>query len=258
MKKRLLFVSRTCARQLLTVAAVVLFATGAGAQTYTITDLGTFGPNSDGNYSVAYSINTSGQIGGSSSAPSSKITDPAFIYNNGTLTNIGTLGGSLGEGRSINASGQIAGYSTLANGSYRAFLYSGGQMTDIGTLGADYAVAYGINDAGDVVGNSDPVGQMDHAFLYSNGVMTNLGTLGGDTSTAYDINNLGVVCGYSYDAHNNFLGFTWQNGIMTPIGTLGGDWSIAYAINDQNRSRARPIPAGTAMPTPFSGPARKW
>ena len=55
------------------------------------------------------------------------MTDPAFLYTNGQLTNLGTLGGEYGQGRSINSSGQVAGYSTLASGAYRAFLYSGGQ-----------------------------------------------------------------------------------------------------------------------------------
>ena len=69
------------------------------------------------------------------------MTDPAFLYSNGQLTNLGTLGGEYGQGRGINSSGEIAGYSTLANGSYRAFLYSNGHMAALGTLGADYSVA---------------------------------------------------------------------------------------------------------------------
>ncbi|PYL09936.1 MAG: HAF repeat-containing protein [Verrucomicrobia bacterium] len=220
-------------RQLVKLAAFILLATPAFAQTYTITDLGTLGGN--GNYSVAYCINGSGQVSGASSAPSNQMSDPAFLYSNGQMINIGTLGGESALGRGINTSGQIAGYSTLATGAYHAFLYTGGQMMDIGTLGADYAVAYALNDAGQVVGNSAHLGGQDHAFLYSNGQMTDLGTLGGDTSNAYGINNLGVIAGYSYNASGNFLGFIYQNGTMTPIGTLGGSWSIAYAINDQNQ-----------------------
>jgi probable HAF family extracellular repeat protein len=215
-------------------AAFAFLATIAAAQTYTITDLGTLGTNSLGTYSVGYCINASGQVGGSSSASSSRVSDPAFLYSNGQLINIGTLGGEYGQGRGINTAGEIAGYSTLANGSYRAFLYSGGQMIDLGTLGADYSVAYDLNDSGQVVGNSEPLGGEQHAFLYSDGQMTDLGTLGGDTSTAYSINNQGVIAGYSYNAAGNFLGFTYQNGTMTALGTLGGSWSIAYAINDQN------------------------
>jgi probable HAF family extracellular repeat protein len=216
-------------------AALFLTALPAGAQTYTVTDLGTLGRNSRGSYSQAFCINASGQVVGQSSASSPSMTDPAFLYSNGTLTSIGTLGGEYGQARGINTSGQIAGYSTLPTGSYRAFLYTGGQMMDLGTLGADYSVAYALNDAGQVVGTSALISGDQHAFLYSNGTMTDLGTLGGETSTAYGINNLGVIAGYSYNSAGNFLGFIYQNGTMTALGTLGGSWSIAYAINDQNQ-----------------------
>ena len=136
------------------LAAFLLAATAAAAQTYTITDLGTLGTNSRGTYSQAYCINASGQAAGQTSASSQNMTDPAFLYSNGQLINLGTLGGEYGQARGINTSGQIAGYSTLARGSYRAFLYTGGQMISLGTLGADYSVAYALNDAGQVVGNS--------------------------------------------------------------------------------------------------------
>src|SRR3954447_6651508 len=57
-------------RLLMKLAALTLLATPVLAQNYAITDLGTFGPNSNGNYSIAYCVNNSGQVGGSSSAPS--------------------------------------------------------------------------------------------------------------------------------------------------------------------------------------------
>ncbi len=216
-------------------AALIWAASPAAAQTYTITDLGTLGTNSRGSYSQAFCINSSGQVAGQSSASSTSTTDPAFLYSNGQLTSLGTLGGEYGQARGINTSGQVAGYSTLASGSYRAFLYTGGQMTDLGTLGADYSAAYALNDAGQVVGVSEKVAGQENAFLYSNGQMTDLGTLGGTSSTAYGINNQGVIVGYSYNTAGNFLGFIYQNGTMTALGTLGGSWSIAYAINDQNQ-----------------------
>lgn len=123
--------------QLAIFATFALLATIAAAQTYTVTDLGTLGTNSRGSYSIGQCINASGQVAGESSASSSQTTDPAFLYSNGQLINIGSLGGEYGNARGINTAGDIAGYSTLANGSYRAFLYAGGQMVNLGTLGAD-------------------------------------------------------------------------------------------------------------------------
>src|SRR5207249_8858548 len=64
-------------RQLVKLAAFTLLATPAFAQTYTITDLGTLGRNSIGNYSVAYCITGNGQVAGESSAPSTQMSDPA-------------------------------------------------------------------------------------------------------------------------------------------------------------------------------------
>src|SRR5262249_47075060 len=114
-------------RRFLTPAILLATAAIAGAQTYTVTDLGTLGRNSNGNnYSIAYCINGAGLIGGGSSSPIQNMSDPAFLYSNGQLTNIGTLGGEYGEARAINTSGQIAGYSTQADGSYRGFVYSNG------------------------------------------------------------------------------------------------------------------------------------
>ena len=130
MKTSLSINYKSYVRQFVKLAALTLLATPVFAQTYTITDLGTFGRNSRGNYSVAYCINSSGQVAGQSSAPSTHMSDPAFLYSNGQLINLGTLGGEDGQARGINTSGQIAGYSTLASGSYHAFLYTGGQMLD--------------------------------------------------------------------------------------------------------------------------------
>src|SRR5262245_20252782 len=103
-------------RQLVKLAAFTFFATPAFAQTYTITDLGTLGSNSNGSYSVAECINSSGQVAGESSAPSSQMSDPAFLYSNGQLINIGTLGGESGQPSGINTTGPTTGQHTVAHG----------------------------------------------------------------------------------------------------------------------------------------------
>src|ERR1041385_1293588 len=83
MKTRLSINAESYIPQLLKLFAFTLLATPVFAQTYTVTDLGTLGRNSDGSYSVAYCINNIGQIGGESSAASSQISDPGFLYSNG-------------------------------------------------------------------------------------------------------------------------------------------------------------------------------
>ena len=214
---------------------LVLASSVCAAQTYTVTDLGT-APGMD--WSVARAINTAHQITGASGKSNSNLSG-VFLYSNGAMTNLGTLGGSTGVGNGINSSGQIAGYSQNASGTYRAFVSNGAKLTDIGDLGGGSAVAYAINDLGQVVGSAVTADHSNHPFLYSNGQMTDLGTLGSHGNSwwnsAQSINNKGVVTGTSYDAQGNFFGFVWSNGTMTKIGTLGGPWSQGYAINNKGQ-----------------------
>lgn len=202
-------------------------------------DIGT--PPGDG-FAVPRAVNASGQITGSTGPGGDSGNSGVFIYSNGSFTYLGTLGGNSGIGNGINASGQVAGYSTDAVGTYRAFISKGDTLVDIGDLGGGTAVAYAINDAGAVVGSSVTTDGSNHPFLYSNGKMTDLGTLGspqgGDWwNSAQGINKSGVVVGQSYTNRNNapLLGFAWFRGKMVALGSLGGDMSQAYAINNRNQ-----------------------
>ena len=191
------------------------------AQHYTITDLGPV--------SQVTAINRFAEITGIAG-------NHAFLYNGGSLLDLGTLGGEYSQGQGLNSAGAVTGYSTQTDGTYRAFLYSGGRMTSIGTLGGNYSAGYAINDAGQIVGSSVTANNLSHAFLWTSGHMTDLGTLGGNqpgwTTTASGINFSGNVVGYSYLSSGDFHGFLYTAGTMHDLGTLGGSWSQAYAIND--------------------------
>ena len=224
------------APSLLSVFLVTAASSLCAAQTYTVTDLGAL--NSNG-YSVAHAVNATAEVTGAAGANNSN-TSEVFLYSNGTMSNLGTLGGPSGIGNGINASGQVAGYSQNSSNTYRAFLTSGGKMTDIGDLGGGSAVAYAINDVGQVVGSAVTSDGSNHPFLYSSGKMIDLGTLGSPKGTdwwnsAQGVNNSGVVVGTSYDSHGNFFGFAWNNGKMAKMGTLGGPWSQANAINTKGQ-----------------------
>src|SRR5207249_4421689 len=120
----------------------------------------------DGQSTYAYGINDAGQVVGrvhNGSAPYH-----AALWENGTMSDLGTLGGDFGEALAINNAGQIVGRSTDASGATRAFLWEDGTMTDLGTLPWDSgtvtdlgilpgllgASAYDINDAVQMVGYS--------------------------------------------------------------------------------------------------------
>lgn len=134
----------------------------------------------------------------------------AFIYTAGAMNDLGTLGGTNSRALSINHSGQVVGYSDLANSmNQHAFLYSNGMMIDLETLTSTTlysSEALGINDAGQVVGWSTgpflPGGGYDyHAIIYDNGKMLDLNSLvspslGWDLNEATAINNVGQIAGW--------------------------------------------------------------
>jgi probable HAF family extracellular repeat protein len=195
-------------------------------------------------------INDSGQIVGNSAlAPGSADPVHAFLYQNGVMTDLGTLENSNGTSfaQAINNSGQIAGGSDGIPGGRRPFLYSGGQMTDLGTLPGymGSASAFGINNRGQVVGAdnlSDRLGGdpgFAHAFLWQNGSMTDLGTLGGTGSVATAINDSGQVVGYSTTADGQTDAFLYAGGAMTDLGA-----GIAWGINSLGQVVGSATPQG--------------
>ena len=144
-------------------------------------DLGLF---VGGTFSNGMAVNASGQVTGRADSGVGRIGsnhyDHAFLSgpNGGALQDLGTLpGDSTSEGFSVNASGQVVGYSRSGAGELRAFLYSGGVMTDLGALvtpGSAFArfyIATGITDSGVITGQGlttgfDPGSTVQtHAFL---------------------------------------------------------------------------------------------
>ena len=95
-----------------------------------------------------------------------------FLWDSGTLTDLGTLGGSDGIANVLNDAGDVAGLATLAGDEvHHAFFWRKGVMNDLGTIGNDpCSVAHGINANGLVVGTStDCFGTELHGFLWEPG-----------------------------------------------------------------------------------------
>jgi probable HAF family extracellular repeat protein len=211
---------------------------------YKVIDIGTFGGPSSGVPTVffetggtltagARAISNQGTVTGTADTST---PDPlcflddcfyanAFQWQNGVLTNLGTLPG--GQGSFVNwisRNGLIAGFSE--NGQTdplsglpesRAVLWQGGQITDLGTLpGGFESISWAVNNRGRVVGFStngtpDPysylyfqilgssAGTQSRAFSWDkqNG-MQDLGTLGGPDAWAGLVNEQGQVAGISY------------------------------------------------------------
>jgi len=240
-----------------------------------MTDLGTLGgPDASydfsGNVVGATGINERGQISGFAThnavfdpmcgpdsehgRPAGGTCNDAFLWANGTMTDLGALGGVTGLGNSfstanaINDRGQSAGgaLTTIpfpfnpALKQFHAALWDGGVARDLGTLpGSRYSEAFGINDLGQVVGES-----RQHPFFWSQGVMTDVGTLEGPTGFALAINNLGQVVGgadTTIPDPSNPGGvlahaFLWTGGQARDLGTIpSGSNSEAHGINNQGQ-----------------------
>ncbi len=194
-----------------------------GSLAEAMTDLGAMG----GDHSEATAINSAGQVVGYFS---SGRYNHAFLYDHGTMTDIGTLpGGDSSAATAINSAGQVVGNSDYGSGHWCAFLYKSGYIQDLRYTGGHLGSAAGINRSGQVAGlDYTPY---EHAFIYRAGNMTDLGTLGGKRSYAAGINDAGQVAGYSDTPSGDRHAFLYNNGNMTDLGTLGGNNSYATGIN---------------------------
>jgi probable HAF family extracellular repeat protein len=227
-------------------------------------DLGTLGGNDAG----AFYVNEHGQITGQSYTnttpnPTTGIptVDP-FLWEGGKMTDLGTLGGTIGNPSSLNNRGQVVGVSNLAGDLIvHPFLWTKARgMQDLGTLGGDTGVTNWINDGGDIAGKADLPGpqspQDHHAVLWSHGVTIDLGTFPEDTSSnAYKVNSSGQVVGTSEDRAHMLIGvgehaFLWEDGgPMVDLNSLvppGSSLQLTYAvaINDRGEIAGFGVPPG--------------
>ncbi len=213
----------------------------------------------------AYAINNRGQIAGTSDTlyddgtGNFYTTSHAFVYDNGVLTDLGTIPDLNGVANAantttaygINDAGDVVGYgdtqvANLATESL-AFLYHNGQFSSLGTLNDTISsYATGINNEGLIIGASTyQPGNFDmHAFVHSGtGLLTpgdDIGTFGGANSYAFYINDMGQVIGAAEDASGASLPFLYQNHTLYNINDLlpasaGLTVSAVFGISSDGR-----------------------
>ena len=235
-------------------------------------DIGT--PGLGGQNSAAFGVNEFGQTVGQAETSRPNAEDfcgfnaygfasstacRPFLWQDGVMTKLPTMGGHNGFANSINNRGVVAGIAETdatdpTSGcpvhQFEPVVWERGRIHSLPPYSGDSdGVAAQVNDKGQVVGASGTCGSFNpntglylvenHALLWENGVATDLGNLGGEGGLAGNhacaLNNHGQVVGHS-DLPNDasFHGFLWTRETgMKDLGTLSGDFaSLALGIND--------------------------
>ncbi len=226
-------------------AAILAASCGLTAQTsttklphYTVTDLGTLG----GTYSYAFGVSDRGDVSGAAAtvAQTDGISGTGFLWHNGKLTNVGTLGGAGCPDCSSSAGGPNIyndspvfsetaefdpnGEDFCGFGTHRQCLgaiWKNGQLRTLAKLsGGNNAQALWENDLGQTVGVAEsgifdstcaqmtPNQKMrfEPVIWEANGKIRKLSPLAGDTvGYAFGINNKGQAVGVSGLCANTIL-----------------------------------------------------
>jgi len=197
-------------------------------------------------------------------------TEHGFLWQNGVMTDIPTLGGTFAQAQCANNGGQVIGQSNLTgdpgcDGSaadigscfQHAFSWDQGSLTDLGTLdgpGGSFSQAFWLNNAGEAVGGSiADSGQSFHATLWKSGQIIDLGTLEGDCfSIANAINASGQIIGQSFSCDGTSRAVVWINGSIVDLNAAVSNATLQLIetdnINERGEIVGRGLPAGCANP----------
>lgn len=257
-------------KQIVLIAFVLLLVPIAGAQVYTITDLGALSPAA---------INTWAQVVGN-------LNGHAFIWaRHQGMRDLGTLaGGTFSSAAAINDLGAVTGTAdgpaTVArNGDIRRcsdltqpFIWTfWNGMRGLGSVGGPNSdpdewcttpfYATGINDSSQVVGY-DEIYLNDYQFGFlwtrANGM-----TLFGDSwppTFANKISNTGQIVGQNSDNLTWGIGHAtwWKSGVATDLGTLGGGPAVLDFASSANGVNDIGQVVGWSTTTSVSGGAFGW
>jgi probable HAF family extracellular repeat protein len=199
------------------VAACALPA--AAAPTYSYLALDVAGATS----STVRALNDAGQAVGS--ATTAQGVDAA-LWSGGVGTLLPRPTDTLAStAYAINASGQVAGSTSLGMGRYmeRAVVWDGGATRIVEPLDR----AFGINASGMLAGEGPGRSFFLAPLSWRDGVATELPAAGGVTGSAYAVNDSGQVVGFNGDELERQRATLWSGSGMRDLGVFGA----AHAVN---------------------------
>jgi probable HAF family extracellular repeat protein len=186
-----------------------------------------------------------------------------FLWQDGRMVALPTLGGPNGAANQINDAGEVVGMAENSTPDFacplpqvlqfKPTLWRNGKIRKLRTVAGDPdGIAFAVNRNGQVVGGSGLCSSFTittltdllplHALLWEADKVTDLGSLGGTGfgggNLALAINDLGQVVGNSDlpgDVENH--AFLWTKGKpMRDLGVLQGDaFSVGLGINNSGR-----------------------
>jgi probable HAF family extracellular repeat protein len=179
------------------------------------------------------------------------LTCSPFLWQNGTMYALPTVGGINGQASAINNSGQVAGYAengiadpTCPQGTENFMvdlpvMWDKGIAMPLPTINGDPdGVAFGINNRGQAVGYSGTCTAANYAVVWENGTATQLPDLGDPGAIAFAINSHNQVVGQAVNSDGTPLAALWQNNTVKALGGLlpGDVSSFATSINDRGQA----------------------
>jgi probable HAF family extracellular repeat protein len=178
-----------------------------------------------------------------------------FLWQNGVMSALPTLGGNNGQASAINNSGQIVGYAE--NGIVDSTCTAGitNNRVDLPVLwekdkgiykaqpplspiGNDPdGIAFGINNQGQAVGFSGTCTAVNFAVLWENNTATPLPDLGTPGAIAYAINGHNQIVGQAVNSEGTVLAAIWENNTVRSLGGLfpGDASALATSINNRGQ-----------------------
>lgn len=219
-------IPRTFTAGMLVLALGLLGVSSAGAQTYTVTDLGSLGTFD----TFAFAVNDSSRVAGYSYVPlvpGPGFTRHAFLWQKGVMQDLGLLpGGTYSWGTDINEVGQVSGFADDANIYGRPTVYRNGAMEDLGLPNLEGGESRGINNLTEIAGFLFTDTFDFHATYWSDasGFVDLTVTTAGTQGVAEDLNDHTQLVGWAHGAPCGAFIF--------PRGALWEDPGTGWTVTD--------------------------